>query len=51
MRQKKIGKKNRPICTTCGSRDIKYSPEPWRCNKCGQEGGIELFCKSKEVKR
>ena len=48
MNQSRIGKKNRPVCTRWGSRNIQYSPEPWKCNKCGLEGGIELFHKVKK---
>lgn len=51
MKQSRIGKKNRPKCTRCGSRNIRYSPDPWLCKDCGLDGGLDLFHRSKKEKR
>ena len=51
MKYSRISKRNRPRCSKCSSRNIRYSPEPWLCRGCGLEGGLELFHRLKKVER
>ena len=48
MKKSNFSKNSIPRCSKCGSRNIRYTPLPMHCNKCGTEGGLELFHKVKK---